>query len=831
MPLITYDITVLIEDSDGDPVEGAIVTARLTKTDTDQAEDIFVAKETYRQETDENGQAVFSLWPNTRGTTGSQYRFKAYGPGGQIFNVLATVREQNDNLEDISSAAAPQTRFPVQSVQGMTGDVVLDPDDFDDSGTTNKFTTQAEISKLAGIEAAADVTDAENVGAAIHGATEKTTPVDTDTFAGIDNAASSVLKKFTWANIKAALLTYFTTLFTRRINSVQNLRDSNITTDTYVQCHTAEGDGGHGFFRYVFGAAPGTYTDNNGTVIVPTGGNGSAAWLREYSGEIDITWFGAVNYGETDNTEAIQAAINAAASAGGGVISIPPGSYVSGPVYITNSGIHIKGAGKRATTIKLKNSPLADQFGVFSFGIQSNKTTQVAITDCSITDLTINGNKSNQFQGTSASNGVNAGVFVYTVSDMRVENVKVYDCDGYGMGFVGTDAAGRSDYRVLNVETTGNLYDGIDFKGGTTNKPVRIWADSIYSHDNGPGVISGREAVGVDFRGQYIFASRIYTSGNANGGVRLRDVHCFEAVLDDCWAVGNTTFGFRLDGTADALFYRFNACGALNNTGDGFRVERGPVELVGCYSKGNVNGLHNNANVAFIRVNGGDYTGNTQDGMLIGVDSALVVNGAGIHSNSRHGLLFRGDRLAIDNSYIYNNSQASAGTNRGIVIDNVNANMSFWSIRGSQIYDNQGTKTQGHAIAFSNSPPAGHLIDNDLSGNLTAAITGTAPSGTLRRNNKGYKTQGTFESPAFAIDSTGVKTVSTTHNLDVTPASKDVQMTLIRSANNVSSIYDYVRVTGTTSNSVGAQVQVGTASATGGDTATLAVAIDSSIAP
>lgn len=61
----------------------------------------------------------------------------------------------------------------------------------------------ADRSKLDGIEALADVTDAGNVGSSIHGATAKTTLVDADTLPLIDSAASNVLKKITWANIKA----------------------------------------------------------------------------------------------------------------------------------------------------------------------------------------------------------------------------------------------------------------------------------------------------------------------------------------------------------------------------------------------------------------------------------------------------------------------------------------------------------------------------------------------------------------------------------------------------------------------------------------------------
>jgi hypothetical protein len=54
----------------------------------------------------------------------------------------------------------------VSSVNGATGVVVLDADDIDDTSTTNKWATASELTKLGGIEAGADVTDAANVDAA-----------------------------------------------------------------------------------------------------------------------------------------------------------------------------------------------------------------------------------------------------------------------------------------------------------------------------------------------------------------------------------------------------------------------------------------------------------------------------------------------------------------------------------------------------------------------------------------------------------------------------------------------------------------------------------------
>jgi hypothetical protein len=72
---------------------------------------------------------------------------------------------------------------------------------------TTGFLT-ADRTKLDGIETAADVTDATNVGSSIWGATAKATPIDADTFAINDTAASNVLKKTTFAQLKTAMPFY-----------------------------------------------------------------------------------------------------------------------------------------------------------------------------------------------------------------------------------------------------------------------------------------------------------------------------------------------------------------------------------------------------------------------------------------------------------------------------------------------------------------------------------------------------------------------------------------------------------------------------------------------
>ena len=66
---------------------------------------------------------------------------------------------------------------------------------------------------------------------------------------------------------------------------------------------------------------------NPGVVPLPTIGSGS----------FNVTTYGAVGDGKTDNTTAIQAALTAAGAAGGGTVTVPSGTFLSGPIVISSS--------------------------------------------------------------------------------------------------------------------------------------------------------------------------------------------------------------------------------------------------------------------------------------------------------------------------------------------------------------------------------------------------------------------------------------------------------------------------------------------------------------
>ncbi len=81
-------------------------------------------------------------------------------------------------------------------------------------------------------------------GALINSATSKTTPVDADQIGLMDSAASNILKKLSWANLKATLKTYFDTLYstTLSINSQSGTSYTLVIGDsinTLVRCNNA----------------------------------------------------------------------------------------------------------------------------------------------------------------------------------------------------------------------------------------------------------------------------------------------------------------------------------------------------------------------------------------------------------------------------------------------------------------------------------------------------------------------------------------------------------------------------------------------------------------
>jgi hypothetical protein len=137
------------------------------------------------------------------------------------------------------------------------------------------------------------------------------------------------------------------------ISTISALRGTSVTglTDgTYILLggyySAAEGpNGGGGLFRYNLSSSA---TDDGGVTIAPSSGSGR--WIRQFSGEVNIMWYGAKGDNSTDDAPSIQAAGQEAIDIGTGLfIPAPPGgvAFLIGSEGIAwNGSISIRGIGK-----------------------------------------------------------------------------------------------------------------------------------------------------------------------------------------------------------------------------------------------------------------------------------------------------------------------------------------------------------------------------------------------------------------------------------------------------------------------------------------------------
>lgn len=86
-----------------------------------------------------------------------------------------------------------------------------DDNNLPDNTTMHGHSNQAALDNVSGTNTG-DETVAR-IGVLINGATAKATPVDADKFGFADSVAGWVMKYFSWANLKAALKSYFDTLY------------------------------------------------------------------------------------------------------------------------------------------------------------------------------------------------------------------------------------------------------------------------------------------------------------------------------------------------------------------------------------------------------------------------------------------------------------------------------------------------------------------------------------------------------------------------------------------------------------------------------------------
>jgi hypothetical protein len=271
--------------------------------------------------------------------------------------------------------------------------------------------------------------------------------------------------------------------------------------------HTTPGDLGAGEFYGV--TTGGLYTDNDGTVIVPTGGNGSAAWLRVWDNvRAHVGWFGARcdPQGSVDDyipaTRALALFTDGRFATRSGVLDIGPGFAFSQPLHyggelgrnITIQGYQANGRGGNEPSLLKYTGPLTD-CAIMFYGANESTLQDVNI----IPGNALNGvivTADNTYNHTSV-NAIAAGInVVVTPSGATAADKILWLMQG---AYLGIDAGGPN-FEVVRVIT-------FDAVAGT------FVADFTKSHAAGAQIGGGHPSSGMRINRASLLspASPIYT--------------------------------------------------------------------------------------------------------------------------------------------------------------------------------------------------------------------------------------------------------------------------------------------------------------------------------
>jgi hypothetical protein len=182
----------------------------------------------------------------------------------------------------------------------------------------------------------------------------------------------------------------------------------------------------------------------------------------------NVLTYGAMGDGSTDDTQAIQDAEDAAAEAGGQVW-FPPGTFLTGTIT-KKSKSHWKGAGTEATILMLAPGTNDDLVRGADFETLTSGSTSGGIHNWSISDMTLDGNKTSQTTG--------CGLIVYGYG-YYLQNVRVRNCYEHGIlsqwgSNLGSPGQDSMEAHLSGVKSHGNNMDGIYWTGPHDSVMVNV---------------------------------------------------------------------------------------------------------------------------------------------------------------------------------------------------------------------------------------------------------------------------------------------------------------------------------------------------------------------
>lgn len=244
-------------------------------------------------------------------------------------------------------------------------------------------------------------------------------------------------------------------------------------TAVYVRCVASIFDGGAGVFRV--DAADMTTADNGGTVLVDAVGR---RWKREFSGVINVRWFGATGNGVTSDSAAVQAALTFGGSVGVRVYA-PAGTYkLTSQLYLNSpvSSTGLIGDGPEKTRL-VRAAAFGDVmqfwycngFEAAGFAIDGGYSSFPASASHGIA---FHDSSNAVVENVKVTNYWASGIYMNCINDdYSIVNARAFRCDVDGGGvanngilFVSMTNSVIDSCRVGNLDKNGNPSSALQFK-------------------------------------------------------------------------------------------------------------------------------------------------------------------------------------------------------------------------------------------------------------------------------------------------------------------------------------------------------------------------------
>lgn len=287
----------------------------------------------------------------------------------------------------------------------------------------------------------------------------------------------------------------------------------------------------------------------------------------------DVKAYGAKGDGTTVDTTAVQAAITACISGGGGTVFLPAGTYVVSNISL-GSNVTLAGAGMGASVLLHDPNPSVSPANTSGSGftydiptLRINVTSSTQVNNVVMRDFTVDGNKTalHTLDSTYRQYGIYVGgatgqPYPYDIHATRVE---VRNCKSYAFDIIRVNRATFSQCVAHD--------NGVDATANNESSGFEILGDDIKllgcnSYNNQLGYSCGESGV-VHYRVNLISCT---AQGNANEGVSFHDAMQDSVIIGGAFR-DNLSHGIALYGAVTQIAVQ--GASVTGNTGNGIRID------------------------------------------------------------------------------------------------------------------------------------------------------------------------------------------------------------------------------------------------------------------